>query len=131
MEGFRIELHRKIVSDWYDGIHDARFPGGEDYHELWERMRMGYKKVLSNKECQNVIIVGHGGGFKYTLKSFCRNIDLKTLCDVDIHNCSISELMVQYYDETLEGELLSLASCAHLSGLASELIPGLPKAIKP
>jgi broad specificity phosphatase PhoE len=131
MEGERIALHRSILSDWFAGKPDARFPAGEDYRQLWVRMQSGYEKVFRDKKNKNVVIVGHGGGFKYTLKSLCHNSDPKALYGVDIPNCSITELIVHCEKGTIEGELVSLASYAHLSGPASDLIPGLPKSTHP
>ena len=89
-------------------------------------MREGYEKIIEHKDGCNIIVVGHGGNFKYTLKDFCRNVDPKWLRDVRIENCSITEIIVHQREGKLDGKLITLASVSHLSGAAEDLIPGLP-----
>jgi broad specificity phosphatase PhoE len=127
MQSNRFAIHQTIITDWFNGKNKSRFPGGEDYEMLWERIRKGYEMILKDKEKRNIIIVGHGGSFKYTLKSLCQRINLQELYRNPLHNCSITEVIVQYKDGIINGELISLASNSHLSGDASKLISGLPK----
>ena len=126
MKGEVFATHQKVISDWYDGKFQSRFPGGEDYSELLDRMRRGYKKIFADKSRVSVIVVGHGGGFKYILQDLCRNIEIERPRDISIHNCSITEMIVHFRDGVFEGELMNLASTSHLHGVAADLVPGLP-----
>ncbi|HEY42426.1 MAG TPA: histidine phosphatase family protein [Anaerolineae bacterium] len=126
MRGEIFSVHQEIIDDWFHGKFEARFPGGEDYIELWERMRKGYVRIFGDHDNRNVIVVAHGGGFMYTLKELCRNADSKILRDAQIHNCSISEIILNIENERPQGELISIGFIEHLYGYAAEVIPGLP-----
>ena len=128
MNGEIYAIHQKVIDDWFAGRADTGFPDGEDYTMLWDRMREGYEKVVAHKDDRNIIVVGHGGNFKYTLKDFCRDVDPRWLRDSRIPNCSITEIIVHQREGKLEGKLIALASISHLSGAAADLIPGLPNA---
>lgn len=119
--------HDAIIEAWFDGKPEAAFPGGENYFTLWERMQSGIAHIVTGKTSQNIIIVGHGGIFTFTLKDLCRNIDPHWLFKATNANCSITEVLVEQHDESLVGELITWASWAHLHGPAAELIPGTPR----
>jgi len=114
--------HDRIIDDWYGARPDAAFEGGEDYWALLARMKAGLRRILDRKHGRNVVIVGHGGIFTFTLKDICRNVDVEALRHGENHNCSITEIAIRSHAETLEAELRSWAACAHLSGSAAELI---------
>lgn len=66
---------------------DLRYPGGESFREMVERIDSWYKKILKNwLEHEKVLIVGHEG----TLRSIYLNIlnmELKNYPDFSIGNC--------------------------------------------
>jgi len=121
-------IHNRIIDDWFASRHETGFPDGEDYLTLWERMRRGLENILAHKDGRNIIVVGHGGSFKYTLKDLCRNINPIQLRNINIHNCSITEIIIHQRDGQLEGELVNLAYDDHLHGAAADLVSGLPNA---
>ena len=120
------ETYLSIIYGWYDGNHGARFPGGEDYSELLDRMKKGFKQVIKNNTGKNIIIVGHGGIFVATIKDICQNADINELRQLENHNCSISTMNIGLDNGQVTGELLTWASASHLHGKAAELVSGLP-----
>lgn len=119
-------MHQEIISDWFSGVSDSRFPGGENYRELLARMKEGILRVFENLDSAYVVVVAHGGSFKYVLKDLCNNVGSEQIRDTPIPNCSISELEIICLDNQIEGELISLGDSAHLHGAAAKLVPGLP-----
>jgi broad specificity phosphatase PhoE len=126
MSGEVFLTHQNVLDDWFSGRLETRFPGGENYLELWDRMRKGFEKIIGDHDGRNIIVVAHGGGFKYTFKELCPDVDLNIIRDIQIHNCSISEILVRIENGQLTGEMISLGSIDHLYGSAAEVIPGLP-----
>ncbi len=119
-------LHNDIVRGWWEGEHHSRFPEGESYEGLLERVREGYKEVLRDRDGQTLVIVAHGGSLTLPLKSLCNGVDVNTLRSAAHHNCAVSEL-----DATLQnGEphltLVRWAACDHLSGEAAQFVAGTP-----
>jgi broad specificity phosphatase PhoE len=143
MEGFRevnvgeLELepvsaegwafYSSVIDDWYSGRHNTAFPGGEDYVTLWNRMRSGVEQVVGGRTGQNLIAVGHGGIFSFTLKDLCPNVDVSWLRGTVNHNCSITEVLVDQRNGRLTGELVTWASSSHLHSDAADLEPGTPR----
>ncbi|MEA4910251.1 MAG: histidine phosphatase family protein [Chloroflexi bacterium] len=118
--------HERIVDQWYAGRTDLRFPGGEDYRSLLERIRAGLVQVLAGRQEQNVVVVGHGGWFRCTLKDLCANVDASLLRTLDNHNCSVTELHAEVVDGQLHARLVRYADHSHLHGAAAALIAGTP-----
>lgn len=119
------DAHNAIIQDWLSGKPESRFPGGEDYHGLWQRYHQGLTQVVANIENQNIIIVGHGGLFSFTLKDLCPEADLAQLIGKGNPNSSISEILVTRSGSRLVGKLVRWASVDHLSGFAAELVSGI------
>jgi broad specificity phosphatase PhoE len=121
-------LHDRIVHAWFDGKHEARFPGGEDYLTLVGRMRDGLRCVLREHPTGAVVVVGHGGIFTATIKDLCDNVDITAIRSGENHNCSISELELTLDAPTgvISGELKRWAACDHLSGVAADFVSGTP-----
>ncbi len=120
-------IHERVLNDWFAGRHSTQFPDGENYLTLWSRMQDGLKEIIADRSRLNILVVGHGGGFKYTLKDLCRNGDPLQFRDLEVHNCSISEMIICLQGEKLDAELVSLASTDHLYGPAADFIAGLPE----
>jgi len=83
------------------------------------------EQIVAGKDGQSIIVVGHGGIFTVTLPDLCPKVDLHYL-RTENHNCSISEIEVEWNGGRLEGRLISWASYAHLHGPAADLVSGLP-----
>lgn len=115
-----------VISDWFKGNTDRRYPGGENYTTLLQRMRLGIQQITANKTNRNIVVVGHGGIFTVTLKELCRNIDLNWLWETRCPNCSITEMHVVQNNGQLTCNLIDWASYRHLDGEAAELVSGIP-----
>lgn len=120
-EGWK--LHRGITDRWYDGDHDARFPDGEDYRTLFNRMMDGYRHVLASNGGGTHVIVAHGGVINLALPGICPAVTLDWLYQKPIQNCSITEVA---FSSGLEGNLVRYASYDHLHGKAADLVSGVP-----
>lgn len=116
-------LHNRIIDDWRDGKPESCFPGGEDYHTMFGRMKSGLAKVLADeagvKSGRNIIIAGHGGLFTFALRDLCLDFDHELL-KTPMHNCAITELTARMEDGKIEARLVSLANTDHLSGEAAD-----------
>jgi len=118
-------LHNKIIENWFRGEVERAFPNGDNYITICKRMRAAIEQVVAGKDAQSSIVVGHGGIFTVTLPDLCPGVGLDYLRKEN-HNCSISEIDVEWKDGRLEGRLITWASHAHLYGPAAELVSGLP-----
>jgi broad specificity phosphatase PhoE len=116
--------HDQIVNDWFESRHDSMFDGGEDYWTLLARMRQGLHAIVERKSGRNIVVVGHGGLFTFTIKDICHNVDLQTIRRSVSPNCSIAEISLSAHNGVLQGELRSWGVCAHLSGEAARLVSG-------
>ncbi len=116
--------HDSIVRGWFEGQPDLMFPEGENYHMLLERMRSGVEQILREQDGKKTIIVGHGGIFTFTLKDICREVDLAALIASYGHNCSITEIEMDYVDGRFDGMLKRWATFDHLSGTAAAFVTG-------
>jgi broad specificity phosphatase PhoE len=118
-------LHNRIIEGWFRGQVEQAFPNGDNYITICDRMRAGIEQIVAGKDGQSLIVVGHGGIFTVTLPDLCPNVGLSYL-RTENHNCSISEIEVEWRDDRLEGRLVAWASYAHLHGPAADLVSGLP-----
>lgn len=121
------DIHDRIFIDWIYHKPASKFPHGDDYHSLWGRMRTGVEQILTGKSGKKIMIVGHGGMFTATLQDLCPGTDRETLLKSFTGNCSITEIEMEPLDGTPRGRLIAWASCAHLSGWAANLVPGMPE----
>src|SRR5512138_1947577 len=49
-------LHNRIIQDWLSGKPEATFPGGENYHSVWMRLRAALVKMTANREGCNIVV---------------------------------------------------------------------------
>ena len=87
--------HDSIIADWLGGKPETRFPNGEDYAMLWKRTQAAFERIVAGREGENIVVVGHGGMFSFTLHDLCPDVDLNTLRATENHNCSITEIQVE------------------------------------
>lgn len=123
--------HNAILRAWRHGDLAARFPGGEDFYELWQRVARGYTHICARHPHAAVAVFAHGGVFACTIKALCPAIDLAEVLRQENHNCSITQVEVELRDAgsgaaALHGRLLAWAACNHLTGEAAELVSGAP-----
>jgi broad specificity phosphatase PhoE len=124
-------LHNGIIERWLHGELEAAFPGGENYHSLWERMRSGIEQIIAGRDNQNLIVVGHGGIFYFPLKDLCPEVDLGQIDISANHNCSVSEILIDKRDGRLAGKVVTWASVEHLSGEATDFVIPVPDDVVP
>jgi broad specificity phosphatase PhoE len=120
------DFHNNLILGWLNGHPERRFPGGENYYDLWGRMRSGLQAILANWKQGNMLVVGHGGIFTFTLLEYCPQVDRQWLFRQNNPNCSISEVLLEGKDDGLHGQLVSWADVSHLSGEAAQLVSPLP-----
>lgn len=107
--------HDRILEAWRNGDHAVRFPGGEDYHRLLARVRVGLAQVVAGRDGQQIVIVAHGGIVQASLKDVCRDLDGSVIQAAPNRNCAITELELHTDRADSWGTLKRWASCEHLS----------------
>ena len=115
-------IHNRIVASWFSGNPLNRFPDGDDYPALVQRMKVGMKRILEGKTGENIIVVGHGGMFTFTLNHLCPDVNMDWLFYQKNENCSITEIEAEVREGQPYGRLLRWASNDHLSGEAAEFV---------
>ena len=116
-------LHNSIIDAWFDGSPGARFPGGENLHELLARVRSGFEQILSGKTGRTILVSAHGGVISFAALGLIPGMEPPPLL---LPNCSITELEASVLDGLLELRMVSFGSAAHLSGDAANLALGVP-----
>jgi broad specificity phosphatase PhoE len=111
--------HDQILASWRDGNHDARFPGGEDFHELRARARTALGHAVAGRDGQTIVLVAHGGIVGASLSDICPDLDHDLVWRVPNRNCAITELELHADGPDADiasarGILKSWANCDHL-----------------
>lgn len=128
-QGFSNEtwgIYHDITNKWYAGNATVAYPGGEDYATLWQRMQIGFKKVIGDHSNGTFVIVGHGGIFISTLRNYCPGLELSWLQNVEYYNCAITELEVEIVNGELKGRIVDWASYRHMNGDAVTKASAIP-----
>jgi broad specificity phosphatase PhoE len=107
--------HDRILEAWRNGDHGVRFPGGENYYMLLERVRVGLAQAVAGRDGQQIVIVAHGGIVQASLKDVCRDLDRGIIQAAPNRNCAITELELHSNHAESWGILKRWASCEHLS----------------
>ncbi len=116
--------HNAVVLDWLTGHPERRFPKGEDYRTLCRRMRAAVEEMIRGRKGGNIIAVGHGGQFSFTLADFCPDFNLQWLREREYANCAITELSVESGAGEIQGQVILWAQRDHLHGDAADLVSG-------
>lgn len=119
--------HDSIIADWLGGKPETCFPNGENYAMLWKRTQAAFEKIVAGRQGENIIVVGHGGMFSFTLHDLCPDVDLNVLRAPGNPNCSITEIEIEPRNGRLSGRLIDWARFDHLHGAAAELVSGTLK----
>ena len=120
------QFHNDIITAWWSGQPETAFPEGEDYFTLWGRMRDGLTAIFAGKTGRRVMIVGHGGNFKFTLAELVPGIDVPWLRSHHSPNCSFTTLDIEVQDGRPVAEVVDWGYHAHLHGTAAKLVTGMP-----
>jgi broad specificity phosphatase PhoE len=107
--------HDEILAAWRNGDHHVRFPGGEDYLTLLERVRVGLAQAVAGRDGQHIVIVAHGGIVTASLKDVCRDLDHSIIQASPNRNCAITEIDLHTAEPDSWGVLKRWAFCEHLS----------------
>ncbi|MFN8636061.1 MAG: histidine phosphatase family protein [Chloroflexota bacterium] len=113
----RWEHHDRIMASWRDGDHDARFPGGEDFHELRARARLALGQAVAGRAGQRIVVVAHGGIVGATLSDICPDLEPDLVWRVPNRNCAVTEIELHGNGSNFEGAwgmLKRFADCGHL-----------------
>ncbi len=121
------DRYRNVVRSWVEGHPETAFPGGENYHQLWDRYWRGMQRAMRSYPDQALLIVGHGGIFTLTLPDLCPGVNIIDLFHQESHNASITEIDLEEREGQPKGRLIRWASTDHLSGEAADLVPGTPR----
>ena len=119
------QLHDEIVRAWAAGDAEARFPGGESFTELLERVREGYETMCRGRDGETLVLVAHGGSLSLPLLKLVP-LDRDRLRRTTHHNCAVSELKASHDETTLRLRLVRWASAGHLHGDAAAFVAGAP-----
>ena len=114
------EHHDRILKSWRNGDPDARFPDGEDFHELRARARRSLATAVSGPPGRRVIVVAHGGIIGASLTDLCPELDHDLVWRVPNRNCAVTEVAVYngHADDgfvSAWGVMKRWADCGHLS----------------
>lgn len=118
--------HNEVLRAWRRGELETRFPGGENFLEMWRRVEAGFQQVVADHPNDAVAIFAHGGVFASSVKALCPEIDLAAVLSQENHNCSISLIEAELCEGRLQGRLVYWAACDHVSGEAAEFVSGTP-----
>lgn len=119
-------LYHHVVGEWLSGNRSAGFSSGEDYNTLWERTHASFVQMVNGKTNKNILLAGHSGIFIATLKDLCPGLDIHWLQNVEIYNCSVTEMEIELVEGKLKGSLVDWANYGHMSGEALTRLPGIP-----
>ena len=117
--------HDEVIWAWAEGDHEARFPEGENYHELAFRVRRGYEAMCRNRDGETLVLVAHGGSLSLPLLSLVPELDAQLLQRTVHHNCAVGELEASF-DDVLRLKLVRWASADHLYGEAAAFVAATP-----
>ena len=120
-------LHNAVVRDWMTGHPEKSFPNGENHTTLCRRMRAAFAEMTAGRDGKDIVVVGHGGIFTFTLLDWCPGLDLSRLRNREYANCGITEVEIETRGEEITGQLVTWAEHGHLHGEAAELVSGTMK----
>jgi broad specificity phosphatase PhoE len=117
----------QVNQAWLAGNLETRFPGGENYYEVRDRMRAGLEQVLAGKDGRSILIVAHIGILTATISDLCPAVDIHQIVKKETQNCAITEVEMQQVDGRWQGELVRWSDFSHLHGEAAKFTPGLKR----
>lgn len=111
---------RRVTEAWQAGRVKTRYPGGEDFVELWARFRGSVGTMVEQNPGSTVAAITHGGLLRYALKDLCPADNIGWYRGFDIANMSITEIAVEKPrvmtgSSTYRGKLVRWAATDHLA----------------
>jgi broad specificity phosphatase PhoE len=121
------KINYQVTDAWWAGQPEKPFPGGENRTNLWARMQAGLTQISEGKSGRNLVVIGHGGLFTFTVEYLCPQDDFSWLEESVNYNCSISEVTLNQHNGSLCGRLVRWAWYEHLHGKAAQVVSGLAR----
>lgn len=88
------ELPQEQLRHWTENyIHEAP-PGGENYHQLFERVKSFWEEKIASANVESVFIITHGGVIRSIL-SFLLEIPLHKSFSLEVELCSVCKMEVK------------------------------------
>lgn len=119
-------IYQKVAAEWLSGNVKFSFPNGENYNDVINRFTRGLKSIINPETDQNIIVVGHGSIFTVGIINTCKINNINEFLRIQNHNCSISEITLDYHEYNFNCSLIRWSDHSHLNGSASILLDGLP-----
>ena len=105
-------IHDEILENWKSGDQSRKFPGGESYVTVVNRMKSGIRRVIRETSATNALIIAHGGIVNTTIASICQIPSDSELGDFE--NCSVVTLIFDQQNHSALGHLKDWAYTGHL-----------------
>ncbi len=116
------KFYTDIVQGWFSGNPEGRFPGGENFFEIRERLNRGLRLIANRYDGRNVMIAGHAGIFSMIMPDWVADFDPQIIVANEFQNCGITEIEIPNPLHSLQGKLIRWSSVEHLSGEAAKLV---------
>jgi len=65
------KIHDEILENWKSGDQSRKFPGGESFTSVVNRIKAGVRQVLRETSAINNVVVTHGGLINSSIASVC------------------------------------------------------------
>jgi broad specificity phosphatase PhoE len=93
--------YNAVLQSWRGGDLAARFPGGEDCHELVSRLRAALTKIVTDAGDGPALVIAHGANLRAALTTMTGTPDPGT----DLSTGSLARLTVTTHDGATTVEL--------------------------
>jgi len=111
------KLYDDVMDAWLRDERHVRFPGGEDFHELGERVLSAVRDLLALNEGATRVAVSHGGTIFALTRALCPEADVRGLWySVGLPNCGITEIELDEPFEGQPGRLIRFGDNSHIPG---------------
>lgn len=81
------KIHDEILENWKSGHQSRKFPGGESFASVTNRIKVGVRQVLCETSVTNNVVVTHGGLINSSIARVCHIPPDLELSNFD--NCTI------------------------------------------
>lgn len=109
-------VYNEVMRCWLRGEADATMPGGEDFHVLRERLGSALAELVSLPGGTTRVVVTHGGTIFAATKLLALQVDVGSLWERGLANCSITEFELANDGPRLRGSLIRFGDISHIPG---------------